>query len=772
MTDTSGAGPNGKIVTFYSYKGGTGRSMALANVAWLLASSGKRVLTIDWDLEAPGLHRYFEPFLPDKTLEQSTGVIDFVREFATAALAAEPSAGGEWYAEYSDLLAHAMPLAWEFGDGGALHFVPAGRQDAAYSVRVNSFDWQAFYERLRGGILLERVKQNLRSVYDFVLIDSRTGVSDTSGICTIQMPDELVVCFTLNRQSIYGASSAARSAYRVRHSPTGEPTLKVWPVLSRTDTSEKDRLDVAATVARARFSGLLHQLDPMKEDRYWGEIPVTYEAYYAYEEVLAAFRDRPRQTASMLTRMETIATYLNGAALHPAPMDETRRAEGLAAFTTRSAQDYEQEFVWLGEEYEKIRDKLTAGRERTELMSLLVGRAQILGPRDAGIMAERLFSRGGDGARLVGLALALKEKEPPRQLVELALSGIAEPRSAFEQYHALQLAQALLPRLHPTAATRLRVAIESQLGNVISEGDRSRWRLAQQMMKFLSETGGLAAAPESQAREYDLAGQKQVIAIAISPTHVLYNDGDETHGPWVKTRGTHALRLPRIVRIARHLVTNALYLQFVRAGGYENDEYWRLGASARRRLLTADQKSPGPGNWLNSSTIPDGKADHPVSSISYVEALAFVNWCNSKGGGEPDTVWSLPPEDQWEFAARSEQGFLYPWGDAFEASRCNSAESGIGGTSSVRQFEGGVSPAGCCDMAGNVWEFVLPDDAGDGICVLRGGSFRNNRYEVRSYLRLFGVPLTHRPSDFGFRLAQLEAGPVVPGIVTRYRRNV
>jgi len=45
---------NGQIITFYSYKGGTGRSMALANIAWILASNGKRVLIIDWDLEAPG----------------------------------------------------------------------------------------------------------------------------------------------------------------------------------------------------------------------------------------------------------------------------------------------------------------------------------------------------------------------------------------------------------------------------------------------------------------------------------------------------------------------------------------------------------------------------------------------------------------------------------------------------------------------------------------------------------------------------------------------
>ena len=45
----------GRIITFYSYKGGTGRTMALANVGWILASSGKRVLLVDWDLEAPGL---------------------------------------------------------------------------------------------------------------------------------------------------------------------------------------------------------------------------------------------------------------------------------------------------------------------------------------------------------------------------------------------------------------------------------------------------------------------------------------------------------------------------------------------------------------------------------------------------------------------------------------------------------------------------------------------------------------------------------------------
>ena len=78
MTESNG----GTIVTFYSYKGGTGRTMALANVAWILASHGYRVLAVDWDLESPGLHRFFLPLLADPQLRTSDGVIDLIRDFA------------------------------------------------------------------------------------------------------------------------------------------------------------------------------------------------------------------------------------------------------------------------------------------------------------------------------------------------------------------------------------------------------------------------------------------------------------------------------------------------------------------------------------------------------------------------------------------------------------------------------------------------------------------------------------------------------------------
>src|SRR5262245_59676244 len=167
-----------RIVTFYSYKGGTGRSMALANVAWILAANGKRVAVIDWDLEAPGLHRYLHPYMRDPGLLDSTGIIDFVMAYARAAI--KPAKGKpdpSWYVPHANLLRHASSLRYDFPAPGTIDFIPSGRQGEDYAARVNSFNWSAFYENQQGGLFLEAAKQSLGR-YDYVLIDSRTGVSD------------------------------------------------------------------------------------------------------------------------------------------------------------------------------------------------------------------------------------------------------------------------------------------------------------------------------------------------------------------------------------------------------------------------------------------------------------------------------------------------------------------------------------------------------------------------------------------------------------------
>jgi cellulose biosynthesis protein BcsQ len=322
----------GRIATFYSYKGGTGRSMAVANVGWILASTGKRVLLIDWDLEAPGLHRYFHPFLEDKELTSTRGVIDFFVAFATAARDQETSRGDDWFEPFASLLPYTVQLQWTFPGEGTLELVPAGKQDAAYAVRTTSFDWQHFYEH-GGGIFLEAVKRNLRADYDYVLIDSRTGISDTSGICTVQMPDELVVLFTLNGQSIKGASAIADSADRQRRTSDGRPSLKIWPVPTRVEPAEKERLDMARDAAKATFDRFLGHLRRHERTDYWNDVQVMYQPYYAYEEVLAQFGDSRKTTGSMLAAMERVASLVTHPATVSVPaINESLRRETLALF--------------------------------------------------------------------------------------------------------------------------------------------------------------------------------------------------------------------------------------------------------------------------------------------------------------------------------------------------------------------------------------------------------------------------------------------------------
>ena len=299
-----------KIVTFYSYKGGTGRSMALANVAWILASNAKRVLVIDWDLEAPGLHRYFHPFLGDKELVRSDGLIDFVIQYAELAVAKTKRAKN-WYEPYADILRYATSLNFEFPKKGTIDFVPAGRQGADYATRVNAFNWQHFYERLSGGLFLEAVKLSMAD-YDYVLIDSRTGVSDTSGICTIQMPNVLVVCFTLNTQSIEGAAAVAQSADAQRRTANGKRTMRIMPVPTRVELTERAKLNAGMEAARKKFDPLLWHLDGPIDD-YWARVSVQYQPFYAYEEVLAVFGDAPGNPQSMLASMEALASWITGA---------------------------------------------------------------------------------------------------------------------------------------------------------------------------------------------------------------------------------------------------------------------------------------------------------------------------------------------------------------------------------------------------------------------------------------------------------------------------
>ena len=284
--------------------------MALANIAWILASHGERVLVIDWDLEAPGLHRYFRPFIDDKEMIHTAGVIDFLWQFVEGARHNATPSTTQWFEDYSHLERLATSLNWEFPASGTIDLVPSGRQGASYASTVTSFNWVEFYEKLGGGVLLEAVKRNVRAEYDYILIDSRTGISDSSGICTIQMPDELVVCFTLNMQSIVGAAATADSAFQQRMKRQRTPGIKVWPVPMRVELAERDRLERARDDVRERFKKFLHHLLATQRESYWGSVEVLYQPFFAYEEALAVLAERRQQTGSLLQSYENLAGYL------------------------------------------------------------------------------------------------------------------------------------------------------------------------------------------------------------------------------------------------------------------------------------------------------------------------------------------------------------------------------------------------------------------------------------------------------------------------------
>jgi len=310
-TDSTVDKPLGNIITFYSYKGGTGRSMAVANVAWILASGGKRVLTVDWDLEAPGLHRYYTPFLSDKDLTGSEGLIDLLIEFRDATAVGHAGAGEDnWHEAYADISPYVVSLDWDFPRGGTLDLLPSGRQGASYSARINSFDWEEFYERRGGGVFLEAVKENMRADYDYVLIDSRTGVSDTSGICTVQMPDAVVVCFTLNNQGLKGGAAVAHSIYEQRLRKGRE--VAIFPVPMRVEPFEKTKLDLRREYAKELFKLFPSHLPPQSRAQFQEDTQVKYLPYYAYEEILATFGNRPGESdsTSLLAPAERLTAYL------------------------------------------------------------------------------------------------------------------------------------------------------------------------------------------------------------------------------------------------------------------------------------------------------------------------------------------------------------------------------------------------------------------------------------------------------------------------------
>jgi formylglycine-generating enzyme required for sulfatase activity len=175
-----------------------------------------------------------------------------------------------------------------------------------------------------------------------------------------------------------------------------------------------------------------------------------------------------------------------------------------------------------------------------------------------------------------------------------------------------------------------------------------------------------------------------------------------------------------------------------------------------------------PGNVLSDWPDQLERRTHPVVGVTWHDAVAYASWLDTHA---EQHGWRLPTEAEWEKAARwdrrARRASLYPWGDTFEQSLCNSRGSGIDATTPVGAFAGGAAPSGAEDLAGNVSEWTSSlyrpypyraDDGREGGAVVspryvcRGGSWDSYADEVRAAHRAPWLP--SEPHELiGFRLA-------------------
>lgn len=257
---------------------------------------------MDWDLEAPGLQRYFaeKASLPENA--DRPGVINYFAEL-NKRLESEPGLLEMLVEDESGQALHeAFPLdAYLTRDvvPGA-DLIKAGRLDADYAQLVSTFNWIEFYKKY--GTLLNVFRSWLELNYAFTLIDSRTGFNDISGVCTMLMPEKLVTVFTPNRQNVYGVLDLAERAVNYRRASADFRPLSVFPLPSRIDNAELElRKDWREEYQKAFEFRLrnIYQLETCDLSDYFDKIQLPHVSYYAYGEEIALLKEKRSDDLSL-----------------------------------------------------------------------------------------------------------------------------------------------------------------------------------------------------------------------------------------------------------------------------------------------------------------------------------------------------------------------------------------------------------------------------------------------------------------------------------------
>ncbi|MEM9954523.1 MAG: SUMF1/EgtB/PvdO family nonheme iron enzyme [Chloroflexota bacterium] len=210
-------------------------------------------------------------------------------------------------------------------------------------------------------------------------------------------------------------------------------------------------------------------------------------------------------------------------------------------------------------------------------------------------------------------------------------------------------------------------------------------------------------------------------------------------------------------RIAKYPVTNAQFAQFMKADGYCSKNWWTQQGWQQQKKNGWEE----PRYWQDSKW---NSSQQPVVGVSWYEAVAFCHWLSEVTG----KTMRLPTESQWQYAAQSDDGRAYPWGNDWDCARCNNSVKPCSSnitTPITRYADSGSSPFDVVDMIGNVWEWCQTDydthtndmhNKDTTFRVLRGGSWLDTDV---SWLRcdIRGKLYPHdRSTIAGFRICFVE----------------
>ncbi len=256
-----------QVISFYSYKGGVGRTTSMIQVAYILAREGKRVLLLDMDIEAPSLHKLFKKQMDDPLYGVKHGLVDYFHERFNN------SNGNTSNIKTTELFTEI-----EFNESmkGKLFAIPAMKElNNQYIFKLTQLQANIIYENQYLEDLLDELEMELK--FDTVLIDCRTGVNQWGAFSLFGFSDQMVFIAYPNEENMEGLRVITSLMEE-----TGQENYVV--AISKIDPSTR-----GAEIAQLKFKQLnISQQDPIKVP-YNAAIAMADE--YPVKEVLEPYKE-------------------------------------------------------------------------------------------------------------------------------------------------------------------------------------------------------------------------------------------------------------------------------------------------------------------------------------------------------------------------------------------------------------------------------------------------------------------------------------------------